>query len=476
MRPLASAGVIVAVVSVAASFLTVCVPAAGAAPTAAIPGPLVAGPGSWAYGGINVHSWDGTTGSYGYDASATVGYDVILQETNTTPGNETLSVNRTMGVILSVEYCLPSCRHPTDTATVYYHAWETVQATLGLTTDASVFVNGTLLSVRALGLTSSSVSVRDGIREATQVVESGTEVRGNTISAALDANASTTFVPALGLIPQSLAPGETWSATSAFVQTGSATYSILAEFLSGPVLNPNGTISFAPSGVVAVNGSFEGHTVGLGGAHYDIVSLGLTGPFSLREGFLFIPTGSDAFGGGGPSWLTNTTSSAGSSTFTEENVDVAGSLLSGTHLGFYASKVVWNSGTSNPATDTALGGGIAAALAPAVAGSNATTIQGSPESVAQATTDQGCLAGGVGCPTLGSPRGLGGLLVVGAGAAVVAVIALALVAERRRIPKTPYPNAGLYPPGPARVGEPGPARRPQAPPAPAADDPLSHLW
>jgi hypothetical protein len=475
MKPSVRTGVIVTAVSVAVSFLTVCVPAAAAQPAPAA-GPSLGGPGTWAYGGLNVRSWVGTTGSYGYDASATAGYVVILQETNGTSGNFTLSVNRTMGVILSVEYCLPSCHHPTDTATVYYHAWETVRATLGVTNGSSVFVNGTLRTVPALGLTSSSVSVQVGFRETTRVVEAGVLVRGNNISAALDANASTTFAPALGLFPLALVPGESWNASSAFVQTGTATYSILVQLLSGTMLNPNGTIPLAATGLVAVNGTYGGHSVRLGGANYDIVSLEVTGPFSVREGFLFIPTGADAFGGSSPSWLTNTTASAGSSTFSEENVDVAGSLTHGAHLGFYASKIVWSSGTSNPATDAVLGGGITPALEPAASDANATTIQGSPESVTQATTDQGCLAGGVGCPTLGNPRGLGPLLLVGVGAVVVTVIAIALVAERRRMPRTPYPNAGLYPPGPAGTGAPGPIRRPQPPQAPAADDPLSHLW
>ena len=478
MKPLAGTGVSLTAASVAVSFLMVCLPGVGAAqpsPSASTPSGDSA---AWAYGALGSEGWTGAVGQYPYTASETVGFAVILHESAGPGDNYTLQVNRTMGVLLSVEFCSPSCSRPVGTATVDYHAWEVVRSTLELTTSGSVAVSGA--PTKALALVSSNASIEVGLRESTQVVDDGKAVRGHNLSVDLGVNSSTTFAPALGLFPLSIspAPAETWNATSRFAEQGSGSWSVHEAGLSMSTLNLGGSVaSLNATGSVTVSGSSTARTIRLAGADYDVVGLTVSGPFSLREGFLLIPIASDLFGGTAPSWLpTATMNTSGSATVQQENVDVAGSPAAGSHLGFEGSDVVWTSGTANPAA-TAVGSDLSPALEePQAAGPNATSLQGGPESLAQAVTDQNCLASGVGCPSAGPSHGLPWeLIVLGAGAAAVVLLAV-VITDRRRLPPPAYPNSALYPPGSAPASAPGGVRRPGAPGPPPDDDPLGNLW
>lgn len=420
--------------------------------------------------------------AYPYQASETVGFAVVLHEITGTTGNFTLYANRTMGLLLSVEFCLPSCAHPVETATVDFHAWETVRAVLNLTTAGTVNLSGS--PAAAVALRSSAVSISAGVRENASVTDLGTLVHYRNVTAVLNANASTLFDPSLGLLPLQLSPGESWTSNSTVLETVTGAWSVSVRTLHLSPVIESGPISLSKSANVTLDGAFGGTTVRLAGSTYDVLTLTFTGPFSVREGFLLIPSDVDLFGGTGPSGLASAANTSSSASFSEENVDVSTTPGSGSHVGFDASYVVWRSGSTNPASDEveeALSGVAPATLAPQVASpgasaSNATYQQGVPETVAQATTDQTCLATGFGCPASGGPRSLAQVLLIGAIAAVAAVIAVVVVAERRRLPPPAYPNAALYPPGPAAPGAPGGVRRPQAPPPPAEDDPLGHLW
>jgi hypothetical protein len=479
MKPLASTGVIITAASVAVSFLTVCLPGAAAAQPSPSAGTPASGSAAWAYGALASKGWAGAVGTYPYKASETVGFAVVLSESAGPGENYTLHVNRTMGVLLSVEFCAPSCARAVDTATVDFHAWEVVHAVLELNTSGHVNVSG--VPTPALALVSSNVSIKVGLRESTQVVADGKVVRGHNLSVDLGVNSSTAFTPALGLFPLSIASAgaETWTATSVFAEIGSGNWSVREEnALGATTLDLDGKVtSLDTTGSVTVNGSSTAKTIRLGGANYEVVGLSVVGPFSLREGFLFLPIVSDLFGGTAPSWLpTASMNTSGSATVAQANVDVAGSPAIGSHLGFEGSDVIWNSGTANPAA-TVLGADLSPAVEePQVTGSNATSLQGGPESLAQAATEQNCLASGVGCPSAGPSRGLPWeLMVLGGGAAAVVLLAV-VIAERRRLPPPAYPNSTLYPPGPASAGAPGGVRRPGAPAPPPDDDPLGHLW
>ena len=476
MRPLGRLGVIVTATSVTVSFLTICLPVAGAIPTSPSVGTLPVGSTAWAYGALVSKGWSGSgPAGYAYKASETVGYAVILHESMGPGSNDTLQVNRTMGMILSVQFCTPSCSRPIASATVSFRAWEAVHAALELTSSGDVTISGQ--SYPALALVTSNVSVEVGLREATRVVVDGTTLRGHNLSADLSVNSSSVFTPALGLVPLSIpSTAEPWTASSVVAEAGSLGWSVLDRTAAGTVTlnSTQPPIPFTKAGAVVLYGNSTARTIRLGGAPYDVVQLLVVGPFSLREGFLLLPTSSDLFSAAPPSWLPSS-SLNGSASVSQQSVDVEASPAIGTHLGFGGSADVWNAGASDPAT-AAIGSGLSPAVGqPQASGTNATALQSGPESLAQASVDQNCLATGIGCPLSSSARGLPWELIALGGIAVAAVLVGAVVVERRRLPPSPYPNSALYPPGAASGGAPGGVRRPDAPP-PAEDDPLGNLW
>ncbi len=475
MRLRVRKGTVVTAVSVAVSFLTVCVPAVGSASAAT--SDAATATASWAYGAIHTGGGSGVEGAYTFTSSETVGYAVVLNETQPSPGNYTIAANRTMGVLLSVEFCRPSCAHAVVTASELYHVWESIRATVDLTTDGTVTVGTT--PTPALALASTSVAVTTGLVESVKVVDNGTVLRSHNLTVALNASTSTTFTPALGLVPLRITgPNTYWNATSAFVTTGSASWSVVYASLFGGSFSKNGTLVVTPSGAVTLSGSFLGPTIRLGGTTYDQLGLSLVGPFALREGFLLIPDNANLLINGAPDWLSELVSVNGSANYSQERVDVASAPTSGPHLGFGGSYVLWTSASANPALASALPAAepAPAAAAQPSAASNATYVQSEPQTVPQAESYQHCLVSGVGCPVASSPRGIFGFLVVAGVVAVAALLAGVVVVERRRVPPPNYPNAALYPPG-SPSGAPASALRPRTPPSPPAeDDPLGNLW
>lgn len=474
----ARTGVIVTAVTVTVSFLTVCVPgAAGAHALAPAVGTSTTS-ATWAYGAVRTLTATGSAGVYAYQASATVGFAVILNETSTSGGNYALSVHRTMGLMLAVEYCRPACSHPVESASVNYHTWERVNATVNLTPDAAVVSSGG--SVPAVGVTASSVSISVGLREVTAVVVAGVVESSRNLSVDLGANWTSAFTPALGLIPLNVSPGEAWSSTSAFTEVGAGAWSLSDLHVAGTVgttVHRTGNVSLNQSGGVTLGGADPGTTVRLDGTTFDAINLTVAkGPFDLREGFLLIPLESDLFGTSSPSWLSSNANDTASANVSQANVDVTGRLNGAGHLGFDGSGMWWRSAAPNPAAGSVAPAGLVPAVATPGAGSNATYLQGAPESVAQATTDQNCLARGVSCPATAGPRGLLGPLVVLGVVGVAVVLAVAVIAERRRVPPPAYPNAGLYPPGSASAAPPRVRDGTVPPLPPAEDDPLANLW
>ncbi len=462
--------------AVSAALLTVLLasplPAAASSPAAA------ASAATWAYGAVKTVDFHGTTdlGLWTYQGSATWGFAVVVNETNLSGSNYQLNVTRTMGVLLDVTYCEPNCANPVAQVNLSHHAWESVNATVNLTTAGSVQEpNG---SVPALALNSSQFSVTGRLRESASYVLRGVLERSKLLDVNVTAQGGVVFSPALGLLPTDLTPGATWYSNSTFAGHGNYSWAI---YLHGSVLlvpytyTDSGSGMVNRSGTVNLSGSDGNPSVTLAGGRYSQVNYTLTGPFALREGFVLVPAGANLFGGSQP-WAAN---ESGNATISSPTVDVADHGFVGGHLGFVASGTWWSSSSSNIALDDTTGPGMPAASAtPAADSGGSEFVQGVPESAQQAHASQACLATGVGCPLASSPRGpWGAVLVIGAGVVVVGLL-VAVVATRRRIPPPAYPNAALYPPGqtstvPPRAGP--PTARPPAKP-PAEDDPLSHLW
>jgi hypothetical protein len=472
-------------VAVVLAVLMVFVVASGAVEAAPLQGSSTP-VGSWSYGvvkTVSVGPQPASDQGWVYQATATFGYTVTIWDNNTSATTFELTILRTMGAAFSIQFCSPSCSSPTNWVNVSYRAWETTTGISNFTTQASVHENGT--NVPAIGLLNSSVWVRANLTETYDAhlpvlgwsVDKTRYLSGNIVG-----RSSVTFAPALGLFPVSLTPGTSWDSTSAFEATGAANYSLyyaahgpVRSTVIGPITGP---VSVAAHGNVTVDGAYAvGSSVELGGVTYPAITLTVLGPFSVREGVIFVPSTVDLFGSSTAPVAGNAT---GATSVEQSTLDVK--AFAGGHFGLAASSWHYVIDSANP-YDAANSGASSSGMAPAASAGNSVssvTVQGEPETASQSTTTQQCLTLGSGCPLAGgspSPRSLlGAVVVVGALVTIGALVALAAVARRRRVPPPTYPNAVLYPPGAA--GPSNPARAPATPAAPPApeDDPLNHLW
>jgi hypothetical protein len=480
-----------AVMSVATVLFMVFVLTAGSVATASPTPATGASQTVWAYGIVKSVSvgpqraLDGWT----YQGSATVGYSVILNQTNTSSSTFELSVQRTMGVLFFVEYCLPSCSSPREFSNLTFHAWETVTSSANFTTSGTVLENGG--PVPAIALLDTSSQSRANVTEASHSLLPGvgplpganTAERSKYLSANVLSASSVRFGSPLGIIPLDLASAQQWSSNASFNATGTADFSYYAHS-QGPVENStlgpaSGHYSISPSGNVTLEGLYSpSDTVTFGGVTYPALQITIIGPFSVREGFILIPSQADLFGSTSQPWSA---SQNGTSSVSMSALDARASV--GGHLGIAASSWFFDLASANPADVVGGTGGLTPASTSATNPVSSESIQGQPQSVSQATGSSQCLTTGSGCPASGGGGGpnLHNLFVAAIGGAVVvvvAVLAIVLVTERRRMPPPAYPNANLYPPGAAR-SPPGSSgfRAPGAPATPPAEeDPLDHLW
>jgi hypothetical protein len=467
-----------AIVSVVAAFLMVFVVPAGIA--AASSPDLTPGPAYtlWAYGVVRTVDFSGVSGDgFVYQGSATYGYAVILNQTNLTTSTFELSVNRTMGVNLAVEYCTPNCKHPNVVAKLTHVAWESVDAWANFTTNGTVLENGQ--NVSALALLNSHSTVTGDLVDTARG-----PLRSANLTANVSATASVNFDTPLGLLPNNLTVPSSWSSASAF--TASGEYSIGYSYsLSGP----KGTLTVGPTsltagvertGTVTVSGSVNAgpaSTVNFGGVSFTNVSLNVEGPFVAREGFILVPDTVDLFG----TESSNVWSGNESGATTVQMTSLYVHPGRGAHLGIGGSEWLYTASSLNPTSTSLSPSEIAGAGVPEIAAGadnvGSTPVQGVPETVGPAQTQQNCLLTGSNCPTVaGKP--LIPFLTLGIVAVVVAaVVGMVLLAERRRIPPPTYPNAKLYPPG-AAGAKPLDSNRSSGVrrPPPVEDDPLSNLW
>jgi hypothetical protein len=432
-------------------------------------------------------SFSGTSGGlvgHGYEVSAVYGFSVILNETSTTTtGSTTLytvNIVRTMGALIDASYCLRSCASSAHLANLSFHAWEKVDAWANLTTNATVTQAGPDGIVAALALLNSSVSVTAKLRESAASFLGSEILREGSLAVNITGHVSVNLSTPLGLFPITLVPGSTWNSSSTYAASGNVAWQDYYTYWAatgGAGVNGSGHGSGAlnHSGSIGILGSYQNESVfTFGGENYPAVNLTVEGPFALREGVILVPASADLFGGSHP-WST---AQNGSADVTTARVDVHPGALFENHLPLVASSAVWTSSTNDSSAALASGSTFSSALGPQLtvvpqAGvANATTVQGTPESVAQARSDQNCLVSGIGCPaTAPVVPWARYILLGGVGVVVVALLSIGLIA-RRKLPAPVYPNARLYPPGQSGTG----STAPRPPPRPAEDDPLGHLW
>ncbi|MGD0588743.1 MAG: hypothetical protein ABSA63_08150 [Thermoplasmata archaeon] len=441
--------------------------------------------GSWSYGVVKTvsvasqHTADGWT----YQGNATFGYTTTIYENNTSATTFEVTILRTMGAAFSVQFCFPSCTSPTEWFNESYRAWEATTAFSNFTTQGSVLESAS--SVPAIAILNSTVFLRANLTESSDVyLPRAGQLGPHTgyLAATIAGDSIVNFSPALGLIPTVLTPGRSWSSTGNFNESGAAersfyyaAHSPLKNTTFGPVSD---AVSFTNSGPISIQGSYPvDSAVQISGVKYPAITITVVGPFSVREGVIFVPSSADLFGSSAQPWAGEEN---GTATAQLSTLDLKAS--EGDHLGLVASSWRFDSGSVN-AADSAQAVSGTSGLTMAVAASNPVsteTLQGEPETEAQSVSSQQCLTSGSGCPSAvgaSSPRSwLGVVVVVGAIATIAALLAFAVVSRRRQIPPPTYPNAVLYPPGAA--SPPAPAGAPAKPgtPPPAEDDPLDHLW
>jgi hypothetical protein len=485
--PVKGLSVLLAVVMAVLMVFVVASASAEAAPVSPASSPV----GTWSYGVVKTVSVgplpSATDPNWLYEGTATFGYTVTSWLNNTTSTTFELTVLRTMGAAFSVLFCYRSCSSPTNWVNLSYRAWESTTGISNFTTRGSVVESGS--PVPAVGLQNSSVWVRSNLTETYDAhlpVLTWTADKTRYLSGSIAGHAATTFTPALGLFPTALSPGTSWNSTSAFQAMGAANYSYYygahgPQPLHSTVIGPiSGPLSVASHGTVAVDGAYAvGSSVNLGGVTYPAINLTVIGPFSVREGVIFVPNSTDLFGSSSSAATGN---ASGTTTVQQSNLDLR--ALGDGHFGLAASSWRLVTNSANP-YDSATSAQVSPSqIAPAASSSSnpvsTVTLQGEPETSPQVTSTQQCLTAGAGCPASGSnssPRSfLGAVVVIGAVATVGALVALAVVARWRRLPPPAYLNAPLYPPG--QMDHPVPARAgaaPAAPPVPE-DDPLDHLW
>jgi hypothetical protein len=390
--PVKGASVLVAVVLAVLMVFVLPAGAVAAAPISPDSTPV----GHWSYGAVKTVTVGPLRGADGwtYQGTATFGYTVTVYDNNTSANTFELTILRTMGAAFSVEFCLPSCSSPTDWVNLTYRAWEATTAFSNFTTKGTVLEGTT--SVPAIALENSSAWVQANLTETSDEhlpLLGWTVDHTRYLSASVAGHAAVEFAPPLGIVPIDLIPGISWTSTSAFEASGDANYSIYyaahgarGATIIGPV---TGSISLASHGNVTVEGTYApDSTIDLGGVTYPAISLTIIGPFSVREGVIFIPNSVDLFGSSNPSWAGN---ASGATTAQQATLDLK-PLPSG-GLDLAASSWKYNSISVNPA-DAASTNSAAAGLTPSIATSNpvsTTTVQGEPETDSQANSNQGCL-------------------------------------------------------------------------------------
>ena len=475
-----------AVVALVMAPLMVFVVPVGATAGAGIPISAGSGPTEWAYGAVKNVSVSGTTASgWTYVLSAAYGYSVILNESNPSANPFSVSVVRSMGVDLSLVACRPDCSVADHgSGSISFRAFETSYAFANFTTDGAVLEGST--SVPALALVNSSSFSNANLTERAALSTLVPLANWSTyLAASTHSTAMVTFASPLGLIPLNLSEPQNWTSQAAFTAVGLTSWSWYLGWqtlragsgFSGP---HGGSLTASRSGNVSVMGGYLG-SIPFAGVSYPVLSLDVVGPFSVREGFILIPSAGDLFGPTGLPWQSNESTVA---TVQIHTVD-ARPFVNG-HLGVIASSWIFATGAINPGDAQAPGATAAAGVDPALAVAStsvpSTTVQGAPMTVSAAQQVPTCLQSGLGCPsTAGSAgsRPLLGLLAIGVVAVVVAaIVASVVVVQRRRMPPPVYPNANLYPPGATGSAAPPPGANGSGgrPPPPPEDDPLSHLW
>jgi hypothetical protein len=422
-----------------------------------------------------------------FAATAAFGWEAILTQVNTSSTTFEVDDQWTVGADLWVTYCSPSCSSPQIEANLTDRAIEEVQAVTNFTTGATVTEGGK--AVAAVGVLNASSHLSANVAE-------NSSMHGSALGAAAHPptrsllvkvveSAGVAFAPALGIVPADPAEGQSWTSASNYSGTGSwnASFAFNAMTMAGRMVTLNSTVSgtVPVSGPVWLNGSATGPVALSGEGSVTSVLVGLAGPFTLLDGGIFVPAAAELL----HSSSSNTPSSQPWSTDRIGNqtvnlLDLDYRPASGTHLGLVASAMSYASTGTSPSVASFIPAVVSVSSSPDDTGS--AVVQGEPQSVAAAQAGTSCLEQGIDCGSASSGLSaqlVQAIVVVGVVVGLVALISVAMVERRRKLPPPRHPNSSQYPPGSARPPEtPSGGRAVPGTPAPPAEppDPLDHLW
>ncbi|HZY71256.1 MAG TPA: hypothetical protein VFF67_09820 [Thermoplasmata archaeon] len=475
--------------------LTVFVPVGASALAEPGASPATASPThQWAYGAEKWVNVSVTVPNATYSAQAFFGWHVVFTATNTSLTTVELEAQRTMVASFSATMCSPNCTHPSFHGSMNVRGAEQDAGFTNLTALASVYENHT--AVPALGVENASARSHATLTEsysATITLGGASHTASGNFDAVANSSAAIEFSPALGLVPWNVAPGQSWSSTSAFTAHGvwSVVYNWSRSAFAGGTVSGSGNpqASVNASGNVTVIGRDVGNITLTNGQKVPVIELAFLGPFDDLDGVIFVPHAGGMFSvGANPVGHT----AFGLESVTTAQLDISVDALH--HQAVFAAAA-----TANAPVDTTLGamavplaGGVvqlAPAVGPppppppydpsavAVAGN---TYQAQPESVPAAQHASSCMLGACGPIASVASTALGYVLVIGL--VVAAVVGTVAVVEYKRWrlrtgPLTEMPGRsaaireesaiplGAYGPAPGSAPAPPPSA-PFAPPRP----------
>ncbi len=421
----------------------------------------------WAYGG---EQWVNITGigpNSTYSIHAFFGWSVVFTATNTSPTTVALEAQRTAAAYLYADFCTPNCNAPIVHTNLSANAWEADTGFANFTTTATVYEHGS--PVAALGILNASASSAGMLNESMTLMSH----RGSTTadySASLkvtgNASASIDFSPALGLVPWSVATGDSWNSSSAFTAHGGWQASWAAEKTTpmGKVTasgHPTGSVS--ASGTIALNGTDIGTITLKDGKTVPVIVLEISGPFDCLDGVILIPHDFDLFGGAAHDWDGY---GYGSAQLLTSKVDLFVDALHHRVIFDAAAAHASAANTALPSSPVAM---TASTSSPAAPISSGAEIQAQPETVGQAQQQATCLSGGCVSHTSNNASMLTALAI---GLAIAAVVGTVGVIEYRAWSKRrgqaglppsdgQAPSAGPPPPPGATMAPPPPLEPPK---------------
>ncbi|MFI5418646.1 MAG: hypothetical protein ACHQ2Y_07110, partial [Candidatus Lutacidiplasmatales archaeon] len=384
----------------------------------------------WAYGGQRWVNVSATLPNGTFSESVFFGWHVIFSSTNTSATTVAIEAQRVMAADVFINYCSPTCTSPVRSGNVSIVGWERDVGFANLTSAATVYENG--VAAPAVGLLNASAQSASRLNQSYAFSQSLGAI-SHSASASLvmagSASASSSFSPALGLVPLNLSANLTWNSTSNY--TAQAAWSgSFGYALHGPAggnLSGSGTPggNITGGGIVSLNGADLGSVTLRNGQTAPVIAIQVFGPFDDLDGVILIPHGYNAFGGAAHAWDTH---EVGGATIGTSRLDAFVDGSRHLHLVAAASTYLTaNHMLTVPGAPSPGDGRVSADAAPAA--SAGTLVQAQPESVAQASQGQHCLS--VGCATGPSGPGSVGTVIVLVGLIAVLVVGSIAVVQWR---------------------------------------------